>query len=401
MQTKRILLGITGGIAAYKIASLVRLLIKSGAEVRCIMTPASCDFITPLTLATLSKNEVIQDFWDEGTGEWANHVELGMWPDVFLIAPVTASSMSKMVHGQSDNVLMATYLSAKCPVIVAPAMDLDMYKHPTTSENLKALSAHGVDIIPPNSGELASGLEGEGRMAEPEEIHNYLNDFFSKGKDFVGKKVLITAGPTHEAIDPVRFIGNHSSGKMGVALAKSFLKRGAEVTLVLGPSKENCEHPNLTLKRVVSAEEMLEMVQKSWKSSDIGVFSAAVADYRPKKNADQKIKKNSDELTVELVKNPDILKWAGENKSAHQVLIGFALETENERVNAKGKLEKKNLDIIVLNSLNDSGAGFAHNTNKIAIFDKHNNSQDFELTSKKVVAENILDYFKNFKKNEK
>ncbi len=401
MQTKRILLGITGGIAAYKIASLVRLLIKSGAEVRCIMTPASCDFITPLTLATLSKNEVIQDFWDEGTGEWANHVELGMWPDVFLIAPVTASSMSKMVHGQSDNVLMATYLSAKCPVIVAPAMDLDMYKHPTTSENLKALSAHGVDIIPPNSGELASGLEGEGRMAEPEEIHNYLNDFFSKGKDFVGKKVLITAGPTHEAIDPVRFIGNHSSGKMGVALAKSFLKRGAEVTLVLGPSKENCEHPNLTLKRVVSAEEMLEMVQKSWKSSDIGVFSAAVADYRPKKNADQKIKKNSDELTVELVKNPDILKWAGENNSAHQVLIGFALETENERVNAKGKLEKKNLDIIVLNSLNDSGAGFAHNTNKIAIFDKHNNSQDFELTSKKVVAENILDYFKNFKKNEK
>ena len=397
MQAKRILLGITGGIAAYKIASLVRLLIKSGAEVRCIMTPASCDFITPLTLATLSKNEVIQDFWDEGTGEWANHVELGMWPDVFLIAPLTASSMSKMVHGQSDNVLMATYLSAKCPVVVAPAMDLDMYKHPTTSENLKALSAHGVDIIPPNSGELASGLVGEGRMAEPEEIHDYLNDFFSKGKDFEGKKVLITAGPTHEAIDPVRFIGNHSSGKMGVALANSFLKRGAEVTLVLGPSKENCVHPNLTLKRVVSAEEMLEKVKEEWKSSDIGVFSAAVADYRPKEKAVQKIKKKSEELTVELIKNPDILKWAGENKSTDQVLVGFALETENERANAKGKLEKKNLDVIVLNSLNDSGAGFAHNTNKIAIFDKHNNSQDFELTTKKVVAENILDYLKNFK----
>ena len=305
--------------------------------------------------------------------------------------------MSKMVHGQSDNVLMATYLSAKCPVIVAPAMDLDMYKHPMTSENLKALSAHGVDIIPPNSGELASGLVGEGRMAEPEEIHDYLNDFFLKGKDFAGKKVLITAGPTHEAIDAVRFIGNHSSGKMGVALANSFLKRGAKVTLVLGPSKEHCVHPNLTLKRVVSAEEMLEKVQEVWKSSDIGVFSAAVADYRPKEKADQKIKKKSEDFTLELVKNPDILNWAGDNKSVHQVLVGFALETENERANAKGKLEKKNLDVIVLNSLNDSGAGFAHNTNKIAIFDKHNNSMDFELTTKKVVAENILDYLKNFK----
>ncbi len=306
MRNKRILLGITGGIAAYKIASLIRLLIKSGAEVKCIMTPASCDFITPLTVATLSKNEVNLDFWDESTGQWANHVELGMWGDVFLIAPLTASSMSKMITGQSDNLLMATYLSAKCPVVVAPAMDLDMYQHPSTKENLLKLTENGVDIIPPNSGELASGLVGEGRMAEPEEIQDNLQDFFEKGTDFAGKKVLITAGPTYEGIDPVRFIGNHSSGKMGVAIANSFLKRGANVTLVLGPSHEKIAHPNLVLKKVVSAHEMLEAVQQDWSSCQIGVFSAAVADYRPKEKADQKIKKKSDELTIELVKNPDI-----------------------------------------------------------------------------------------------
>jgi phosphopantothenoylcysteine decarboxylase/phosphopantothenate--cysteine ligase len=401
MRNKRILLGVTGGIAAYKIASLVRLLIKSGAEVKCIMTPASCDFITPLTLSTLSKNEVNLNFWNTETGEWANHVELGMWPDVFLIAPLTASSMSKMISGQSDNLLMATYLSAKCPVIVAPAMDLDMYLHPSTKENLKALNKHGVQIIPPNSGELASGLVGEGRMAEPEEIQDYLKAFFEKREDFAGKMVLITAGPTYEAIDPVRFIGNHSSGKMGVAIANAFLNRGAKVTLVLGPSNEKLEHPNLDLKRVVSAKDMMEAVQKVWVSSDVGVFSAAVADYRPKEVADQKIKKKTDDLTLELIKNPDILFWAGQQKKIGQTLIGFALETENERVNALGKLEKKNLDLIVLNSLNDSGAGFAHNTNKIAIFDKNNKSKDFELTSKKVVAENILDYLKNYQNNEK
>lgn len=401
MRNKRILLGVTGGIAAYKIASLVRLLIKSGAEVKCIMTPASCDFITPLTLATLSKNEVNLDFWDKSTGEWANHVELGMWPDIFLIAPLTASSMSKMVSGQSDNLLMATYLSAKCPVMVAPAMDLDMYKHPSTKDNLHKLTENGVNIIPPNSGELASGLVGEGRMAEPEEIHDHLASYFSNENDFEGKKVIITAGPTHEAIDPVRYIGNHSSGKMGVALANSFLKRGANVTLVLGPSNEKIAHPNLNLKRVISAQEMLEEVQSVWETMDVGVYSAAVADYRPKNVADQKIKKKSDELTIELVKNPDILRWSGENKSDQQTLIGFALETENEKVNALGKLEKKNLDMIVLNSMNDPGAGFAHNTNKIAIFDKNNNSEDFELNSKKVVAENILDYLKNYLKNEK
>jgi phosphopantothenoylcysteine decarboxylase / phosphopantothenate---cysteine ligase len=398
MQNKRVLLGVTGGIAAYKIASLVRLLIKAGAEVRCIMTPASCDFITPLTLSTLSKNEVILDFWDEKTGEWANHVDLGMWPDVFLIAPLTASSMSKMIHGQSDNVLLATYLSAKCPVIVAPAMDLDMYQHPSTKENLLALAAHKVEIIPPNTGELASGLVGEGRMAEPEEILEYLKSFFNRQEEFVGQKVLITAGPTYEAIDPVRFIGNHSSGKMGIAIADAFLKRGAHVTLVLGPSQENLIHPNLKLMRVVSAQNMLEAVQQEWKSMDIGVFSAAVADYRPKEVAKQKIKKKADDMQIDLVKNPDILLWAGENKGADQILVGFALETENEEVNAQGKLEKKNLDIIVLNSLNDSGAGFAHDTNKITIFDKDNKSKDFELTSKNEVAQNILEYIKNYKK---
>ncbi len=398
MQNKRILLGVTGGIAAYKIASLVRLLIKSGAEVKCIMTPASCDFITPLTLATLSKNEVIQDFWDEKTGEWANHVELGMWPDVFVIAPLTAASMSKMIHGQSDNVLLATYLSAKCPVIVAPAMDLDMYQHPSTKENLSALASHKVEIIPPNTGELASGLVGEGRMAEPDEILAYLQSFFLRQEEFNKIKVLITAGPTYEAIDPVRFIGNHSSGKMGIALANAFLKRGAYVTLVLGPSKETIGHPNLKLERVVSAEEMFEKVQKYWAEMDIGIFSAAVADYRPKEVASQKIKKKANELTIELVKNPDILMWAGENKLANQTLVGFALETENEKINAKAKLEKKNLDLIVLNSLNDSGAGFAHDTNKITIFDKDNKSLDFELNSKNGVAENILDYIKNYRK---
>jgi len=395
MQNKRILLGITGGIAAYKIASLVRLFIKSGAEVKCIMTPASCDFITPLTLATLSKNDVIQSFWDEETGTWSNHVDLGLWADVFVIAPLTASSMSKMVQGNSDNVLLAAYLSAKCPVIVAPAMDLDMYQHPSTLENMQKLQSQGVQIIPANSGELASGLVGEGRMAEPEEIHQYLENLFAKQNDFKDKKVLITAGPTHEAIDPVRFIGNQSSGKMGVAIANAFLNRGAIVCLVLGPSSEKIEHPNLRLHRVLSAQEMFETVEQNWKDQDYGIFSAAVADYRPKEVANQKIKKKEDTLTIELVKNKDILAWAGEIKSGNQKLVGFALETNNEVENAKQKLIKKNLDFIVLNSLNDSGAGFAHATNKITILDKGNISVAFELKSKKAVAEDILDHLKN------
>jgi phosphopantothenoylcysteine decarboxylase/phosphopantothenate--cysteine ligase len=395
MQNKRILLGITGGIAAYKIASLVRLFIKSGAEVKCILTPASSDFITPLTLATLSKNDVIQSFWNKETGTWSNHVDLGLWADVFIIAPLTASSMSKMVQGNSDNVLMAAYLSAKCPVIVAPAMDLDMYQHPSTLENMQKLQSQGVQIIPANSGELASGLIGEGRMAEPEEIHDYLKSLFLKENDFRDKHILITAGPTQEAIDPVRFIGNQSSGKMGVEIAKAFLKRGAKVCLVLGPSSENIEHHNLDLNRVVSAQDMFEVVQSKWKNQEIGVFSAAVADYRPKNIAMQKIKKKEDSLTLEFVKNPDILAWAGENKADNQILIGFALETTNEEENAKHKLVNKNLDFIVLNSLNDSGAGFAHSTNKITILDRDNKFKSFELKSKKEVAEDILDHLKN------
>jgi len=395
MQNKRILLGITGGIAAYKIANLVRLFIKSGAEVRCILTPASCDFITPLTLATLSKNEVIQSFWDKETGTWSNHVELGLWADVFVVAPLTASTMSKMVQGNSDNVLLAAYLSAKCPIIVAPAMDLDMYKHPSTAENMVKLQNHGVQIIPANSGELASGLFGEGRMAEPDEIYIYVENHFSKESDFKGKNILITAGSTHEAIDPVRFIGNQSSGKMGVAIAQAFLNRGANVCLILGPSSEKIEHPNLKLIPIISAKNMFEAVQSNWKNQDIGVFSAAVADYRPKNVMEQKIKKEEDILSLHLVKNPDILFWAGTNKSKKQTLVGFALETNNELENAKKKLINKNLDYIILNSLNDSGAGFAHATNKITILDKDNKLKNFELKSKKDVAEDILNHLKN------
>ncbi|MFA7274032.1 MAG: bifunctional phosphopantothenoylcysteine decarboxylase/phosphopantothenate--cysteine ligase CoaBC [Crocinitomicaceae bacterium] len=394
MQNKRILLGITGGIAAYKIASLVRLFIKAGAEVRCIMTPASCDFITPLTLATLSKNDVIQSFWNEETGTWSNHVDLGMWADVFVIAPLTASSMSKMVQGNSDNVLLAAYLSAKCPVIAAPAMDLDMYQHPSTLTNLAALKAFGVQVIPANSGELASGLVGEGRMAEPEEIFDFVESFLNQSEDFTDKSILVTAGPTHEAIDPVRFIGNQSTGKMGIAIANAFLMRGANVCLVLGPSAEKLEHPNLELIRVTSALDMLQAVQDKWSTQDIGVFSAAVADYRPKEVAQQKIKKKENEMAITLVKNPDILAWAGSNKKDQQVLVGFALETNNEEENAAEKLRKKNLDFIVLNSLNDSGAGFAHATNKITILDKNNKSESFELKSKTEVAEDILNYLK-------
>lgn len=394
MQNKRILLGITGGIAAYKIASLVRLFIKAGAEVRCIMTPASCDFITPLTLATLSKNDVIQSFWNEETGTWSNHVDLGMWAEVFVVAPLTASSMSKMVQGNADNVLLAAYLSAKCPVIAAPAMDLDMYQHPSTLNNLAALKAFGVQVIPANCGELASGLVGEGRMAEPEEIFDFVDSFLNQSEDFKDKTILVTAGPTHEAIDPVRFIGNQSTGKMGIAIANAFLKRGAHVCLVLGPSAEKLEHPNLELIRVTSAQDMLHAVQEKWSTQHIGVFSAAVADYRPKEVAQQKIKKKENEMAITLVKNPDILAWAGSNKKDQQILIGFALETNNEEENAAEKLRKKNLDFIVLNSLNDSGAGFAYATNKITILDKNNKSESFELKTKTEVAEDILNYLK-------
>jgi len=398
MRGKRILLGITGGIAAYKIAFLIRLLKKNEAEVKCIMTPASCDFISPLVVATLSGNPVGIEFWNKSDGIWNNHVEYGLWADVFLIAPLTANTLSKMAQGACDNLLLATYLSMKSKTIVAPAMDLDMYAHPTTIRNLKQIKEDGVFVIPAESGELASGLEGEGRMAEPETIFKTLLNFkfASNQNDFIGKNVLITAGPTYEEIDPVRFIGNHSSGKMGYAIAEQFLKQGANVTMISGPTKLSIEHEKLKFIPIKSANELLEEVQKHWKQNEIGVFSAAVADYRPKNKALEKIKKSEDELTIELIKNPDVLKWAGENKSEKQILVGFALETENLEENATKKLNSKNLNIIVMNTLKDNGAGFGVDTNKISILDNYNNFKTFELKSKNEVAKDILTYLKNY-----
>lgn len=406
MQGKRILLGITGGIAAYKIAFLVRILKKSGAEVKCIMTPASSDFISPLVVSTLSENPVGIEFWNKQDGSWNNHVEYGMWADVFVIAPLTANSLSKMATGSCDNLLLATYLSMKAKTIVAPAMDLDMYAHPTTARNLAQITADGVEIIPAEDGELASGLSGTGRMAEPETIAESIQRFFAKQLDpkpikseaqvLKGKKVLITAGPTYENIDPVRFIGNHSSGKMGFAIAEQLLAEGAEVILVSGPTKLTVEHPNVRLIRIRTAQEMLEAVQKEWATTEIGIFAAAVADYRPAEIAVQKIKKSDDEMTLQLVKNPDILKWAGSTKNK-QIVIGFALETNDLEANAQKKLNAKHLNFIVMNSLSDEGAGFGHDTNKISIFDDHNKFKSFELKTKNQVAVDIIEYLKNYK----
>jgi phosphopantothenoylcysteine decarboxylase/phosphopantothenate--cysteine ligase len=390
MNGKRILLGITGGIAAYKIAFLVRILKKKGAEVKCILTPASSDFISPLTLATLSENPVHSEFWDKSNGQWTNHVDLGMWADVFVIAPLTASTLSKMAFGQSDNLLLATYLSAKCPVFVAPAMDLDMYAHPSTNRNLAILEKDQVKIIPAETGFLASGLEGKGRMAEPEVIANHIEDFFTQSLDFENQTVLITAGPTYEKIDPVRFIGNHSSGKMGFEIAKNLLNRGAKVILISGPTKEKLAHTNLSFFPIESALEMLTCVQNVWEKCSIGIFSAAVADYRPEHVADTKIKKKSDSLEIKLIKNPDILRWAGENRTNKQYLVGFALETDNAVENAQSKLKSKNLDLIVLNTLEDDGAGFGHDTNRIHLINKDNNLTRFELKPKSEVAKDIV-----------
>lgn len=398
MQGKRILLGITGGIAAYKIAFLIRLLKKSGAEVKCIMTPASSDFISPLVVSTLSGNPVGIEFWDKTTGTWSNHVEYGLWADLFVIAPLTANSLSKMATGACDNLLLATYLSMKTKTIVAPAMDLDMYAHPSTKRNLKTIEDDGVAIIPAESGELASGLEGEGRMAEPEVILAAITEFFEKAQSpkLIGKKVIITAGPTYESIDPVRFIGNHSSGKMGVELANRLYNEGAEVTLICGPTKLNLDSLRFNVIKIKSAQELLSAVQNNWTSSDIGIFAAAVADYRPANVADQKIKKDDDSMTLELVKNPDVLKWAGDNKANNQTLVGFALETQNVVENGRKKLEKKNLNFIVLNTLEDNGAGFGGDTNKIRILDDNNNLEEFELKSKEFVASDIVNYLKEY-----
>jgi phosphopantothenoylcysteine decarboxylase/phosphopantothenate--cysteine ligase len=392
MKGKRILLGVTGGIAAYKIAFLIRLLKKEGAEVKCIMTPASSAFITPLTVATLSENPAYIDFWNEKDGVWTNHVDLGMWPDVFLIAPLTANSLSKLANGYCDNLLTATYLSAKCPVIVSPAMDLDMYAHQTTNQNLDKLASYGVKILPAEEGELASGLVGKGRMVEPEGMVDYLKHFFSTQNQFINKKVLITAGPTYEYIDPVRFIGNFSSGKMGYEIASEFLKRGAQVTLVSGPTNQKLSHPNLTILNISTALEMLKLVQENWQKSDIGIFSAAVADYRPETKEIAKIKKNEDNLTIKLVKNPDILAWSGQNKSNNQFLVGFALETNNAIEYGRSKLVSKKLDAIVINSLADEGAGFGSDTNKVAILDKSNQLVDFPIKTKAEVAIDIVNF---------
>ena len=395
LRGKKILLGISGGIAAYKTASLVRLLIKAGADVRVVMTPASKDFVTPLTLSTLSKNPVHSSFFDEEdeNAVWNNHVELGLWADLFLIAPATANTMSKMVSGNCDNLLLATYLSAKCPVYFAPAMDLDMYKHPSTLASFKALQEYGNIMIPAESGELASGLSGEGRMAEPENIVAFIEKDIERKLPLRGKKILITAGPTYEAIDPVRFIGNHSSGKMGFDIAHAAVKEGAEVILVSGPTHLKVQGDGITLVPVVSGRDMYEACHKYFDDVDVAIAAAAVADYRPKTVADQKIKKNEDNLTLELEKTTDILKSLGEKKK-HQYLIGFALETENEIEHAKQKIKKKNLDLIVLNSLNDKGAGFGKPTNKVTFIDAAFNTEPHELKSKEQVAQDIINKIK-------
>ncbi len=391
LSGKKILLGVTAGIAAYKTASLVRIFIKLGADVKVVMTPASKDFITPLTLSTLSKNPVHSTFFDKEDGNevWNSHVDIGLWADYFLIAPATANTLSKMANGTCDNLLLATYLSAKCPIYFAPAMDLDMYIHPSTKESLDKLESFGNILIPATSGELASGLVGEGRMAEPEDIVSFIqNDILSK-LPLRGKKVLITAGPTYEAIDPVRFIGNHSSGKMGFAIANESANLGAEVILISGPSHQQINHSFVKRIDVVSADDMYNAAHQYFKDVDIAILSAAVADYKPKNIATQKIKKKDSTLAMELTPTKDILASLGEIKK-HQFLVGFALETNNEIENAKAKIQRKNLDAIVLNSLQDKGAGFATNTNKITIIDKDLNEKPFELKSKVAVAKDII-----------
>ena len=392
LRGKKVLLGITAGIAAYKTAGLVRLFIKSGAEVKVVMTPASKDFITPLTLSTLSKNPVHSTFYIKEKEEnelWNNHVDLGLWADIMLIAPATANTLSKMTNGTCDNLLLATYLSAKCPVYFAPAMDLDMYKHPSTRISLDKLQRFKNIMIPATSGELASGLVGEGRMAEPKDIVSFIEKDILSKLPLRGKKVLLTAGPTYESIDPVRFIGNHSSGKMGFEIAKASANLGAEVFLITGPTHQKIVHSLIHRIDVTSADEMYKQAHVYFKDVDIVICAAAVADYKPKNVAKQKIKKKDATLTIELEKTKDILASLGKIKK-QQFLVGFALETNNEIVNAKGKLQRKNLDAIVLNSLKDKGAGFAIDTNKITIIDRDFNEKAFELKSKKEVAKDII-----------
>ena len=391
LNGKKIVLGITGSIAAYKSAVLTRLLTKAGAEVKVIMTASARDFITPLTLATLSRNPVLSDFISDDAGQWNNHVDLGLWGDALLIAPASANTIAKMAHGQCDNLLLGVYLSARCPVLIAPAMDLDMFAHPSTTANIQTLIGFGNQIIDPGFGELASGLTGTGRMAEPEEILEYLQTHFADRGSLKGKHVLVTAGPTQEAIDPVRFIGNHSSGKMGFAIAEALFRRGAHVTLVTGPTREHTKHPDIIVKHVISAEEMFNECKSVFPNTDIAVLSAAVADYKPLIKADQKIKKKNENMVLELTRTPDIAESLGKMKQNGQVLVGFALETESAEENAIKKLEVKNFDLIVLNSLNNEGAGFGHDTNRVAIINRRKQIKNFGLKSKKAVADDIVE----------
>ncbi len=390
LKGKKILLGISGSIAAYKAILLVRLLVKAGADVKVIITPAAKDFVSPLTLATLSKNTVLSDLFEEQT--WANHVALGRWADVFVIAPLSCNTLAKMASGACDNLLMATYLSATCPVVVAPAMDEDMWHHPATRANLERIRSYGNQVIPVEKGELASGLFGDGRMAEPEQILHFLEVHFSASGSLAGKKALVTAGPTYEPLDPVRFIGNHSSGKMGLALAQELAQRGATVTLVMGPSLLSIPaSPALTVVRVQTAAEMLAACETAFPETDLAIMAAAVADYTPANVASEKIKKKETSLQIELHKTTDILKQLGTKKKDGQVLVGFALESSREREYALEKLKTKNADMIVLNSIRDEGAGFGHDTNKITIFSRSGQEYSFPLQPKSGVAKDIVD----------
>lgn len=392
LENKKIVLGITGGIAAYKACNLARLLIKKGAEVQVVMTPSAKEFITPLTLSTLTHKPVVSEFFDRRDGSWHSHVDIGLWADAMIIAPATASSIGKMANGIADNMLITTYLSMKAPVFVAPAMDLDMYAHPSTQQNIKKLSTYGNHIIEPGTGFLASKLEGKGRMEEPEKIVEVLEKHFSKQQSLTGKSVLITAGPTYEKIDPVRFVGNYSSGKMGYALAEACAKQGAEVTLVSGPVMLQTKHPAIRRIDVESAQEMYDAATTHFPQADIAILSAAVADFTPETTADKKIKRKGDELVLNLRPTHDIAAALGAIKNENQLLVGFALETDNEVQNAQDKMKRKNFDFIVLNSLQDKGAGFRVDTNKITIIDRQQGTTAYETKSKQEVAEDIIEY---------
>ena len=389
LKGKRIIIGVTGSIAAYKSALLIRLLVKEGAEVKVVMTPLAKEFITPLTLATLAGSPILVDFFNPENGDWNSHVDLGLWADAYLIAPATANTIGKMVNGVADNLLLTTYLSAKCPVFVAPAMDLDMFAHPTTKRNLQTLKSFGNQIIEPAVGQLASGLEGKGRMEEPENIVRYLNDYFTP-KTMLGKKIMITAGPTYEKIDPVRFIGNFSSGKMGFALAESCARQGADVTLITGPVKLSAKHQNITRIDVDSAAEMHKAVSTRFEKMDGAILCAAVADFTPVDTSNSKIKREKEHLFIELKPTVDIAAELGKKKRGDQFVVGFALETDNEEQNAIAKMERKNFDFIVLNSLQDHHSGFGFDTNKIAIIHRSGLKKQYELKSKLDVADDIV-----------